>query len=278
MNRFDYPAAVGGRNSEEEIMNQAAPKRRMVYVIGSATSSRVKIGTSADVHRRLGEIQRMSPDPLEVLWQTLGDHQLESVLHGEFADRRVHGEWFDFKDENAVILIEHAVESYRRGGRLIHEWLNVGDVTGYAEEGALRFCRGVKHLHRGYDRSHERDCIRGPELDRCGEILAYSFHYLSWLFSSLSGSAAACNDEVRAAGWMAASDAVDRAQMEIVNAVSPGYRWNNRPDFLERLAAWDEPMAEEEGCDVHWTYRSESGQLPCEHLHRPNPAAASGLT
>lgn len=244
--------------------------KNVVYVIGAATSSRVKIGTSTDIYRRLGEIQRMSPDPLEVLWQTLGDRQLESALHDEFANRRVHGEWFDFKDENAVILVERAVEVYRSEGRLIHEWLNVGDVTGYAEEGALRFCRGVQHLHRGFNRSQERDCVRAGEMDRCGEILAYSFHYLSWLFDCLSDVAEECGSEMRAAGWQAAGSAVAWAQVAIVNAVSPTYEWNNRPDFpgWRHPAAWGKPMTGEQGCALHWVFRHpETGQLPCEYLH-----------
>lgn len=80
----------------------------VVYAIGSPQSTLVKIGRSIDANERLGDIQRMSPVRLVLLWTTPGGSALESALHFRFKDRRSHGEWFDFADANAVELIAQA--------------------------------------------------------------------------------------------------------------------------------------------------------------------------
>ncbi|MFC9581595.1 GIY-YIG nuclease family protein [Streptomyces yangpuensis] len=80
-----------------------------VYVIGSAGSTRVKIGTSVSPEKRLKELQTGNPDRLEVLWCTPGGRELEATLHQAFADYRVEGEWFDFGDVQPVGAIPAAV-------------------------------------------------------------------------------------------------------------------------------------------------------------------------
>jgi hypothetical protein len=72
--------------------------RTSVYVIGSPESHLIKIGYSDDPVRRLREIQNMSPASLQILWITPGNMELEQRLHRVFAERRRHGEWFDFSD------------------------------------------------------------------------------------------------------------------------------------------------------------------------------------
>ncbi|MFJ3697378.1 GIY-YIG nuclease family protein [Streptomyces sp. NPDC090052] len=52
-----------------------------VYVIGSAGSTRVKIGTSVSPEKRLKELQTGNPDRPEVLWYTAGGRELEALLH-----------------------------------------------------------------------------------------------------------------------------------------------------------------------------------------------------
>lgn len=80
-----------------------------VYLIGCAQNSLVKIGRSVDVQRRFGDIQRMSPVKLELLWKTEGGWKLESNLHLVFRRRRVHGEWFDFSGCDPVQMAQNAV-------------------------------------------------------------------------------------------------------------------------------------------------------------------------
>lgn len=80
-----------------------------VYVIGEPGSSVVKIGlTWGSLEKRLYEIQLMSPVRLRVLWSCAGDNWVETGLHRRFADRRTHGEWFDFGDEDPISAISSA--------------------------------------------------------------------------------------------------------------------------------------------------------------------------
>jgi len=80
----------------------------MVYVIGSPGGSRVKIGTSEDVPRRLAQLQSSSPVELEVLWQKKGGVELETALHRRFKSARAHGEWFDFPNGDPIATITEA--------------------------------------------------------------------------------------------------------------------------------------------------------------------------
>lgn len=83
------------------------PEER-VYVIGTPGSRTVKIGRTNNVAKRFGEIQRMSPVPLALLWSHPGGHELETRLHRQFSALRVHGEWFCFQND-PIILIQWAV-------------------------------------------------------------------------------------------------------------------------------------------------------------------------
>lgn len=81
-----------------------------VYVLGTPGSNVVKIGRTTNLKKRLADIQRMSPVPLEVLWTHPGGFELESALHRRFANIRSHGEWFRF-DRSPVTSIREAVEA-----------------------------------------------------------------------------------------------------------------------------------------------------------------------
>jgi hypothetical protein len=81
-----------------------------VYVIGAPASNTVKIGVTNDLRRRLREIQYMSPVKLAILWSCPGGSALEKALHAHFADRRSHGEWFDF-DHDPTGAVRTAIES-----------------------------------------------------------------------------------------------------------------------------------------------------------------------
>lgn len=68
----------------------------VVYVLGAPGSNTVKIGRTNDLAKRLAEIQRMSPVPLQALWNHPGGYELETNLHRQFSALRTHGEWFSF--------------------------------------------------------------------------------------------------------------------------------------------------------------------------------------
>lgn len=91
-----------------------------VYVIGSPSSTLVKIGRSTNLEQRIADLQRMSPVPLKVLCTYDGGAELEAALHRYFKDCRSHGEWFALDGDPVVIAqaaidhIERAEEEQRR--------------------------------------------------------------------------------------------------------------------------------------------------------------------
>ncbi|MFJ9845826.1 GIY-YIG nuclease family protein [Kitasatospora sp. NPDC101155] len=107
--------------SEQDSTETPPPLKRIVYAIGSSASSLVKIGITKNLPQRLLQIRTMSPLPLSVTWQhETEDLQLENKLHRHFADRRRHGEWFDFSGlavdqalDSAVLCLESRLPAQR---------------------------------------------------------------------------------------------------------------------------------------------------------------------
>lgn len=127
----------------------------VVYVIGACGSPRAKIGRSKSVGTRLGTIQRMSPIPLSILWQTDGGSELESALHRRFDAHRVHGEWFDFGDRDPAVEVAAAVDGIRaelteaataaeereRRRRERRQPANYGEALRFLDEATVRVLR-----------------------------------------------------------------------------------------------------------------------------------------
>jgi hypothetical protein len=65
-----------------------------VYFIQSGHDGPIKIGTAADPHRRLCQLQTGHHEPLKIIAVADGDQKEERKLHERFAASRVHGEWF----------------------------------------------------------------------------------------------------------------------------------------------------------------------------------------
>lgn len=82
-----------------------SPMTRWVYLIGSSLTKPVKIGVAANTKTRLDELRTGSPVPLHIIWKTPAGRALESSLHEYFAPYRIHGEWFDFGDEDPAALV-----------------------------------------------------------------------------------------------------------------------------------------------------------------------------
>jgi len=87
--------------------------RNGVYFI-QAGGGEIKIGHSRNIEGRMGGLQTAVPAKLRLL--AILDHQgeqMESLLHREFADYRLHSEWFmpGRKLLNYIRLINTADES-----------------------------------------------------------------------------------------------------------------------------------------------------------------------
>lgn len=88
------------------------PAEGMVYVIGSAGSTVVKIGTTGNVETRLRGMQTSNPLLLVAHWSCRGNVELESYLHRRFDEIRLKGEWFDFGDADPVTEVRAGAEEF----------------------------------------------------------------------------------------------------------------------------------------------------------------------
>jgi hypothetical protein len=80
-----------------------------VYLIGGDDITRYKIGHAAAVRERLAALNVASPFPLRVFATFQGGRGLETELHEHFDRWRVHGEWFEFGELDAVRVTAQAV-------------------------------------------------------------------------------------------------------------------------------------------------------------------------
>jgi hypothetical protein len=97
----------GGRVSGRRVARgEVGPS--LVYAIGCAEHSAVKIGTTTRLATRLASLQTGSPFLLDVLWRCEGGRELEEYLHFAFNEHRLIGEWFDFAGTDSVQLITEA--------------------------------------------------------------------------------------------------------------------------------------------------------------------------
>ncbi|WP_443057811.1 GIY-YIG nuclease family protein [Streptomyces sp. NBC_00724] len=86
-----------------------AHRTDVVYVIGSPDSPLVKIGRTGNITKRLADLRRMSPAPLDLLCTLPGGAALEAALHRRFAPQRRHGEWFELGHDSADTVRTAAV-------------------------------------------------------------------------------------------------------------------------------------------------------------------------
>lgn len=71
----------------------------MIYFIRRGEDGPVKIGFTTNLDKRLASLQGGNAEKLTVIRTMDGDKETERVLHGYFADQRLHGEWFEYSEE-----------------------------------------------------------------------------------------------------------------------------------------------------------------------------------
>ncbi len=78
------------------IAPEDAHRQTWIYFIGAADGTGpIKIGMAEDVGVRLDQLQTGSPVLLAIHGKVWCDSQWEGELHKNFADDRIHGEWFN---------------------------------------------------------------------------------------------------------------------------------------------------------------------------------------
>lgn len=81
-----------------------------IYVIANSPEGPVKIGRSEKPEKRLRQLQVANSSILTLYYKKPFSLDrikvVETGLHEEFVDRRVHGEWFDVGVMDAIEMIE----------------------------------------------------------------------------------------------------------------------------------------------------------------------------
>lgn len=80
----------------KDLVSELAGKQ-VVYSIRAVGTPFVKIGETADLAKRLRQLQGANASRLRVEHAVEGDGGLEALLHRRFAPRRVRREWFRFE-------------------------------------------------------------------------------------------------------------------------------------------------------------------------------------
>lgn len=106
----DFTVATRGR--EHGIMPEAGSG--VVYVVGPAVGSVVKIGTTTNLPSRMNGLQTGHPLLLLGRWTCTGNAELEMYLHRRFDHIRMMGEWFDFGGADPVVAVAAAAEEFYR--------------------------------------------------------------------------------------------------------------------------------------------------------------------
>lgn len=90
-------------------------RQPVVYFIRAG--SRVKIGTTVNLAKRMEALSVSSPDELEILLLVAGSYREEDQVHALFAEDRIRGEWFHASDRLLEFIAERADQDLRNAYR-----------------------------------------------------------------------------------------------------------------------------------------------------------------
>lgn len=99
----------------------------LVYFI-QTESGQIKIGSTANLKRRLRELQTANHEKLTVLHYTSGGNALEYFLHKKFEKHNIRRDWFQPANELLDLIVELKYEdkNYGRIESIIEHALNIG--------------------------------------------------------------------------------------------------------------------------------------------------------
>ncbi|MFP1634128.1 GIY-YIG nuclease family protein [Zhengella sp. ZM62] len=72
------------------------PTPTFIYFFVNASETAVKIGHAANIINRFRNIQNGNPEKLDRLYHLYGDPAIEGILHEQFREHRLQGEWFRY--------------------------------------------------------------------------------------------------------------------------------------------------------------------------------------
>lgn len=92
------------RESQRAFQAKQKQKRPTVYLFEAVGLNRFKIGYSKDPETRLEQLRKQSSSPIEpvLILQRSDAQKLERQLQRRFAEKRVHGEWFELTSDDVA--------------------------------------------------------------------------------------------------------------------------------------------------------------------------------
>ncbi|MGK2908768.1 MAG: GIY-YIG nuclease family protein [Sphingobium sp.] len=210
----------------------------MIYFIQHGSCGPIKVGTSSNPGKRIGEIAANCPDPLVVLGIIAGDQPLEQRIHRHLLGHCHRGEWFKPSEfvrsfvNFAVSASPEAIEAeLSRGANERRAHLAKLSDLGSAVPGAVAFGLTLAVKYAGIDavslqadlsQRKIRDVVCGKQTLTVSEFerLTTAFPEAGSLFVILCLSPVTDPKEVRAnrATIEAARDALDDLLRKVVQA------------------------------------------------------------
>jgi hypothetical protein len=123
----------------------------MIYV-AQAENGLIKIGISADPHKRLHTISLYSPLQVRLIAVFDGDRATESDLHSSFQPHRRHNEWF--APEGAVAAFVERV--WGRGLSFVADWVADHNHLRQSNKDRAKISRAEKHRKMWADPEYRR--------------------------------------------------------------------------------------------------------------------------
>ena len=114
--RAQYRGEADAAKDEAGRIVRQSRSHGFVYLV--KCGPRHKIGVTSDMNRRMDQLRGQSPYPLEIVHYAQGHNNsaMESRLHQEYAEHRVHGEWFEFGPDQIAAVIE-AMNDWQKEAR-----------------------------------------------------------------------------------------------------------------------------------------------------------------
>jgi len=136
-----------------------------VWVFFVTCRDTVYISATKDVERRFKELQRASPDAIELTFAIKARPALEIELHAMLHDSVKHGKWYELSDEVCEVLL--TVKHYGKGFS-VEQWEATCDYyirhwSKYADKWRKR--KG-KAIHTEYESDFGNKLIRWKDRDK----------------------------------------------------------------------------------------------------------------
>lgn len=146
---------------------------KQIYFIESGNM--VKIGRTKDIEKRMSSIRTSCPFPIKLLAYVVADPDLEKRIHRDFAEDRVHGEWFNLSEKLCKFIeklkINEAVDFNTEFDSSI--WFSIaesdakGKLIGSDEESSQTFRKEKKKEYESIKlTNHQKQIVLGTLLGK----------------------------------------------------------------------------------------------------------------